>query len=165
MTHKWSRSGKACLLTMIYSSLILVSALRPLLMLGVFQDIFMFLLHIDDRAFCEPQLETLANQSPTLCHHATHTFSSPSLCPTLPSSLPSFLPPSSLFLNISPYRRKVGWGTISVSLAPFSHHILENEDWVGNRESCLHAYLRNSSMLWCSINLICIQNSDFFFFT
>lgn len=124
----------------------------------------MFLLHIEDTAFCEAQLGTLWPTSPAPCHYATLSLSVfppqslflpflPSLLPSLlSSSLHSFLPPPFFFfLNILPHRRLVGWGTTSLSLPLSSHLNSQNEDWMGNHESCLHSYLRNSSMLVCSI--------------
>lgn len=53
--------------------------------------------------------------------------------------------------HVPPHRRLVGWGTTSLSLPLSSHLNSQNEDWMGNHESCLHSYLRNSSMLVCSI--------------
>lgn len=107
----------------------------------------MFLLHIEDTAFCEAQLGTLWPTSPAPCHYATLSLSLSS--PLSPSFFPFF--PPFFFLNILPHRRLVGWGTTSLSLPLSSHLNSQNEDWMGNHESCLHSYLRNSSMLVCSI--------------
>lgn len=142
MTHKWSSSGKPCFPTMIFSPLILVSAFRPLLTHAwhILRHFHVPPTHRRYSLLWGTAGDTLANQSCSvpLCH-------SLSLSVFPPQSL--FLP----FLNILPHRRLVGWGTTSLSLPLSSHLNSQNEDWMGNHESCLHSYLRNSSMLVCSI--------------
>lgn len=88
-----------------FSSLILVSAFRPLLMLGIIQDTFTFLPHVEDTAFCKAQLGTLWPSNAALCYHVT-------LIPLH-------------FLRISPHRGRVGWGTMTPSLSLFPPHLTE----------------------------------------
>lgn len=133
MTHKWSSSGKPCFPTMIFSPLILVSAFRPLLTHAwhILRHFHVPPTHRRYSLLWGTAGDTLANQSCSvpLCHSLS----------------------LSVFLNILPHRRLVGWGTTSLSLPLSSHLNSQNEDWMGNHESCLHSYLRNSSMLVCSI--------------
>lgn len=89
-----------------FSPLILVSAFRPLLMLGMIHDTLAFFLHTEDTAFHKAQLGRLWQ---AMLLHA----------PPL-----SFTPlSSSHFLPISLYRVRVGWGTMTPSLPlPTSPH-------------------------------------------
>lgn len=114
----WSQSSElkigpaqvrfASSLGFFFSPLILVSAFRPLLMLGTIHDTFAFFLHTEDTAFLKAQLGRLWQ---AMLLHA------------LPLS---FTPlSSSHFLPISLYRARVGWGAMTPSLSLFPPHLME----------------------------------------
>lgn len=167
MTHKWSSSGKPCFPTMIFSPLILVSAFRPLLTHAwhILRHFHVPPTHRRYSLLWGTAGDTLANQSCSvpLCHTLSLSLSSPlspSFFPFFPPSSPPFSLIPSILSSPLPFSSSLtsylteGWlvGELHLFLSLSLPHLnSQNEDWMGNHESCLHSYLRNSSMLVCSI--------------